>query len=141
MSLTQFFNDSLFDDEMKNTQYARIDSTSRTSLSLLDIFLKDSFEDFKRNRRSFIVRFHEHSSSSEKKLSSSSVATSKDMSFSFLHEKVEVEKSSSLSHVEILNRFNDLENRFYNLELSRNLSSSDKDDDSSERTYLSTEIQ
>jgi hypothetical protein len=141
MSSTQSFNDSLSDDGMENTQCTRVGSTPRTPLSPHDTFPKDCFEQSKENRRSSFVRFHGLNPSSENELPSSSVATSKDTGFPSLHEAVDVGKSSSLSHAEILNRFNDLEDRFHNLELSRHLSSSDKGDDSSERTGLSTEIQ
>lgn len=142
MSSTQSSDDNLSDEEMEHTQRTRVGSTPRTPLSPHNAFPKDSFEPSKRPRNNSFVRFQGLKTPFEDEVQSSSVTTLKDTSFPPSHEEEgNGVKSTSQFHAELLDRVTYLEDRFHNLELSRHPGSSEKGDESSERTGLSTEIQ
>lgn len=128
MASTQSSDDSPSEDELPYVQHGRGNSTPRTPLSPQDNSLKVRFQDIKNPSEDGIQ------SSAATVLSSAAFASSHD-------EEDHTEKKVSQPHAELLDRINSLENQIHDLELTRQPMSSEKGDDSSERTGLNTEIQ
>ncbi|KAK4697809.1 hypothetical protein P7C71_g314, partial [Lecanoromycetidae sp. Uapishka_2] len=126
MSSTQSSEESPSEDELEQSQRARGNSTPRTPLSPQDVFPK--------------VRFTGVNTPSKDQTESS--LTPQTTKFASAHENDDnTEKSVVEPHAELLDRINSLENQIHDLELLRQPISSERGDDSSERTGLSTEIQ
>jgi hypothetical protein len=139
MSSTQSSDSSQSEDEGKHTQRKRVDSTPRTPLSPQDAF--PSIGASRSHRSSSFVRFQGLKTSSENE-DQSSVRTLKNSNFSSSHgEDDDTGNDPFQLHSQLLDRINSLESQFHNLELSKHPGSSEKGDESSERTGLSTEIQ
>lgn len=112
---------------MNRSQPGRSDSTPHTPLSPHENFLK--------------VRFQGIKTPSEDEAQTSPTTSRKITRItSSQAEENDMEKMSQ-PHTELLDRISSLENQIHDLELSRHPLSSEKGDDSSERTGLSTEIQ
>ena len=140
MSSTQSSDSCQSDDEVGPRQRKRLNSTPRTPLSPQDAL--SSSEKSKTHRSNSFVHFQgpkvtvedeDHSTSANPSKSATTPPSSKD--------EDELVKVSRQVQSQLLNRIESLENQLQNLELSRHPGSSEKGDESSERTGLSTEIQ
>jgi len=139
MSSIQSSDSSQSKEEEKHTQRKRVDSMPRTPLSPEDAF--PSIGASRSHRGSSFVRFQGLKTLSEDE-DQSSVRTLKNSNFLSSHGKDDdTGKDPSQLHSQLLDRINSLESQLHNLELSKHPGSSEKGDESWERTGLSTEIQ
>jgi len=137
MSSDQSTDGSQSDDEVGPIQRKRLNSTPRTPLSPEGAF--DVVGASRTHRTSSLVRFQGLKATPEDENHSTSRRAPKSpiMSPTHVDEDDTVKNSSQL----LLDRVESLESQLRNLELSRHIGSSEKGDESSERTGLSTEIQ
>lgn len=140
MSSTQSSSRYQSEDEGEVSQRPRLNSTPRTPLSPRDALA--SIQASKSHRSSSVVQFqglqatagYEDQSTLGRKLSNTDHSPGR-------LDQCDTVKMSSQVQSHLLDRINALENQLQNFELSRHPGSSEKGDESSERTGLSTEIQ
>ncbi|KAL8932924.1 MAG: hypothetical protein Q9216_006609, partial [Gyalolechia sp. 2 TL-2023] len=136
-SSSQSADDSLSEDEVALTQRKRLTSTPRTPLSP-----QDAIEESKTHRTSSFVRFENLKVSHKDKEQSTEGKPPRSPGLSPVKSyEDELGKISPLLQSRLFERIDSLENQLHNLDLSRQPSSWEKGDESSERTGLSTEIQ
>ncbi|KAI4190745.1 MAG: hypothetical protein L6R41_000607 [Letrouitia leprolyta] len=139
-SSSQSSDDSLSEEEVQLTQRKRLTSTPRTPLSPQDAI--SGVEESKTQRSSSFVRFEnlKVDQKDKEQLPEGKPPRSPGLSPVKNYED-EIAKISPQLQSRLFEKIDSLENQLRNLEFSRQSSSWDKGDESSERTGLSTEIQ
>ena len=128
-----------FPDDLEINQRPRLDSTPRTPLSPDDAF--NSMGSVKVHRDS-IVRFEDCKySGGDEHRGAPRMAPRSPIISPVQREEGNSPKPVVDGQLQLLERLENLESQLRNFQLSRHLGSSEKGDDSSERTGLSTEIQ
>lgn len=137
MSSAQSSDGSRSEDEFGPTQRKRLNSTPRTPLSPEGAF--DVVGASRKHRTSSLVRFQGLKATPEDEDLSTSRRVPKSLMMSPTHND---EDDAGKNPSQLLrDRVESLESQLRNLEISRHIGSSEKGDESSERTGLSTEIQ
>jgi len=137
MSSAQSSDGNQSEDEVGPTQHKRLNSTPRTPLSPEGAFYVVGAS--KTQRTSSLVRFQGLKATFEDEDHILSRRAQKNPIMSPTHDDEE-DAAKNTSQL-LLDRVESLESQLRNLEFSRHLGSSEKGDESSERTGLSTEIQ
>ena len=135
ISLAEESDSSQSGDEGSGLRRRRLSSTPRTPLSPEDAF--PSLGVSRAHRSGSFVRFQGLETSSEGRNQASSAVTSKKKDFPTSHE----EDETTEFQIRLFDRIINLENQFNNLEISGHFGSSERAEESSERTGLSTDIQ
>ncbi|KAI4193014.1 MAG: hypothetical protein LQ350_008504 [Teloschistes chrysophthalmus] len=129
------------DDDVGISQRARMDSTPRTPLYPEDVF--PSIGETKAHRSNSIVRFQDLEDvleESDRLNTMKRPPRSPLVSPTSVHED-DTRRLSLQLQSQLFDKIETLENQLRNLEISKHLGSSERGDESSERTGLSTEIQ